>query len=563
VNVRVQSAALGQIETTPTPAPVSRSRWAAAWLPPGLALLVALLATGTTILAMRHTSPTFDEIVLVAGGARGFTNGRFDLAPEHPPLMQYVYGLPVYLSHPHYPHERTGATPRYFEYRYEYARALYFASGNDPERVAFLGRLPAALLVLTLVLLAYAFTRRRVGPWAALLAATLVAFLPDVLAHGGVAYNDLPLALAYLLAVWALDVAVRRPGVRTGLLSGAAVALAVGVKFSGGGVVVVGLVLLLLEAVVRLRDKSWRRSVAVAVVAALVGGYLTLVLIYRGDFALAEMRYGIRYTLLHVALGHGAPAYLLGRTSVEGWWYFFPVAFLLKTPVALHLLALAAVLGAVGQRTKEAGSAVLAGPLRPAWVGALVFTAFLLTAHLEIGFRYALPVLPLVCVLVAAGVARLWRRTTRVVRAALVALVLWFAASTLSFYPDFLAYTSEYGPGADHGDELLLDSSLDWGQGLLALRDWMRAEHVPRVYLGYFGSDLPAAYGIDYLPLPSYFPLALPARPPVESGDPKYVVLSATLLHPVYFPGDPFARFRKVRPYRVLAHDLYVYRLHD
>ncbi len=45
--------------------------------------------------------------------------------------------------------------------------------------------------------------------------------------------------------------------------------------------------------------------------------------------------------------------------------------------------------------------------------------------------------------------------------------------------------------------------------------------------------------------------------------EPQYVVLSATLLHPVYYAADPFARFRQVQPYRVLAHDLYVYRLHD
>ena len=28
--------------------------------------------------------------------------------------------------------------------------------------------------------------------------------------------------------------------------------------------------------------------------------------------------------------------FLLGRVSSDGWWYFFPVTFLLKTPVPLH-----------------------------------------------------------------------------------------------------------------------------------------------------------------------------------------------------------------------------------
>ncbi len=545
--------------TAPAP-PAARQATVAPWLPRTLALLVALAATLITVGAMRRTSPTFDEIVLVAGGARGLHLGRFDLAPEHPPLMQYIYGLPVYLSQPHYPVEPQPA-PRYLAYRYEYARAFYFAAGNDPERISFLGRLPAALLVLTLVLVTYAFARRRAGPWAALLAATLTAFLPDVLAHGGVAYNDLPLAIGYVLAVWALDAAVRRPGVRTGLLAGAATALATVVKFSGAGVVVAGLVLLFLEGVGRWRDRTWHRAIAVAIAAALVGGYLALVLVYRGDLPLAEMRYGIDYTIRHVTLGHGAPAYLLGHLSSTGWWYFFPVAFLLKTPVALHLLAAAAVLGALLQRRRPDRGPALAGPLRPVWVGALVFTAFLLTSRLDIGFRYALPALPLLCILIAAGVARLWALATRATRAALVGLALWSVVSTLSIYPWFLSYTSEYGPGRDHGDELLLDSSLDWGQGLLALRSWMRTEHVPRVYLAYFGSAVPMAYGIDYVPLLSYLPLQQPGRR--GAAEPRYVVVSATLLHPVYYAADPFARFRQVQPYRVLAHDLYVYRLHE
>jgi hypothetical protein len=56
-----------------------------------------------TVAASRRTSTTFDEIIMMAGGARGFETGHFDLAPEHPPLTQYLYGLPVYLSGISYP----------------------------------------------------------------------------------------------------------------------------------------------------------------------------------------------------------------------------------------------------------------------------------------------------------------------------------------------------------------------------------------------------------------------------------------------------------------------------
>jgi len=34
----------------------------------------------------------------------------------------------------------------------------------------------------------------------------------------------------------------------------------------------------------------------------------------------------------------GHHAYLLGKTSMFGWWYYFPVAFAVKTPTAVLLL---------------------------------------------------------------------------------------------------------------------------------------------------------------------------------------------------------------------------------
>src|SRR5262249_4085505 len=45
--------------------------------------------------------------------------------------------------------------------------------------------------------------------------------------------------------------------------------------------------------------------------------------------------------LICVATARTLPAYLLGNYSSTGWWYYFPVAFFVKTPDAL--LALTAI----------------------------------------------------------------------------------------------------------------------------------------------------------------------------------------------------------------------------
>ena len=518
--------------------------------------MITLLSACTTTLAMRRTSTTFDEIVMIAGGARGFETGKFDIAPEHPPLTQYLYGLPVYLDGVKYPVEVN--PPKDMGYRYRYAREFFWRVGNDPERVAFLGRLGAVACAAGLIVAVFFFAMRW-GAGPALLAATLTAFLPDLLAHGGIAYNDVPTALFVFLSLWAIDAAVRQPNLKRAIVAGVVSALAVCIKFSAAAIAPIAVLLLAAEAGSRRLDRDWLKQCAVAIPVCLLASYATIVLVYRGDFLLKEFLYGMDFTYMHVSTGHGAPGYLLGEFSSLGWWYVFPVVFFFKTPAALHVLGALALLGY--QRNSPTLRRMVASPLRVPLIGLLVFGAALLTSNLTIGFRYALPALPLVLVLVAVGAARLWHDSRPLVKLALVALPVWYVSSALAFYPHFISYTSEYGPGKTRGDLVLLDSSMDWGQGLLELRDFMRTQNIDRVFLSYFGSALPEGYGIKYVAMPSFFNLVPQGEWPKPEEEPHWLVVSANHLHGLYLKDDRYARFRALEPDTILANSLFVFRL--
>lgn len=528
-----------------------------------LLLAILLLGSGTAILtAMQHTSATFDEIVMVAGGARGWETGQWDIAPEHPPLTQYLYGLPVWVAGAEYPDE-SRVPERLREsmaYRYYYAQQFYWTAGNDPERVAFLGRLPAVAAALALVLATFFFTRGAFGDAPALLAAAVVAFLPDVLAHGGVAYNDVPVTLAILASLWLIDGALRQPAPWRGALAGVAIGLALATKNSAIAIAPMAMLLFALEALVQ-RDRRWAAQAALSALAALAVGYVTLVLAYRGDVLLEEWRYAIGFVTNQVG-GRQTPAYLLGEVRPDGWWYYFPVAFVFKTSAGLHLL-LAVSIGWLALSLRRAPLRAIASPLRVPVVGLLVFGALLLTSKLNIGFRYAMPALPLVAVLAAVGAVRAWREATearRTVRVAIAVAVALLVLHPLSYWPHFLTYVSEYGPGRDLNHRVLADSSLDWGQGLLELRDYMQANGIPSVYLSYFGSALPAGYGIRYVPLPSFFPLPPhPAGAPAE--EPRWAAVSATNLVGPYVGPEVFAGLRAAPPDTVLGHTIFVYRI--
>lgn len=524
-----------------------------------IAVALALVTGVTIVLSMRHTSVTFDETFMIPSGARGYEVGRFDLTLDHPPLTQYLYGLPLRLDGVRTPEEAAG--PWSMDTRFLYGRELLFESGNDPERVVFLARLMAALIAVVLVLVVFLVTARLEGRVAGLVAAFLVAFLPDVLAHGGIAYNDVPLALAFLGALWSLDAAARNPAPLRVARAALLVGVALGVKFSALALMPAAVLILAMEAVERRRDGRWWRQVGQGLLLGTVVLYGTLVLIYLGDFSLADFRWGIASNIQHASAGHGVPAFLLGQHSTTGFWYFYPVVFLLKTPLALHLLALGAMVGAVvtGGISRARIRAWLSSPLRPIVVGAVVFLFFLLSANLNIGFRHALPLLPLVCILVAAGIVRVVRWKPRL-QPWLALLLFAYALETVSFYPHFLTFTSAYVPDRDAAGDVYVDSNLDWGQGLLELRSWMERRGVDRVYLSYFGSALPEGYGIDYVALKSFYPLSGTA-PAFEPGvaPPEWIVIAATNRIGMYLPGDPLAEFRQHAPAFLLAHHLYVY----
>ena len=511
-----------------------------------VAILVAISST-TTILAMRRTSATFDEIAPIAVGAYGWQTGDWTKMTRFPPVMQYLYGIPGYLARPSY--------PTAFVDHYLFAREFLWQSGNNAESLIFRARLVTVLFAAALVVLTFAFTRSYFDDRTAVLAATLVAFLPDVLAHGGIAYNDLPLATMFLAALWAIDRAVRKPTIVAGALAGLLASLALGIKHSAFALGPVAVGLVVLEALTRADRREWGKRIAAALGIGVLAGYVVQVLLYRGDLSLLYLLDGTGALREHLTQGHAIPD-PRGTQTADTAWYFYPRTFLLKTPVAFQLLLALGTAGGVMALRSDARRKLLAGPARVLLVGLLVFGFALVRSNLVIGFRYALPVLPLLAVLAAAGCMLLWSRA-RAFRVAIAGLAFASAVSALSFYPYFIAYSSEYPPGPDQAYEQLFDSSIDWGQGLIALREFMRAEKVDVVYLGYFGSALPEGYGIKYVRMPSFFPL--PAQPPTATT-PRFAVVSATLLSGRYVNFDVYKDPReKLTPYRVLGHNMFVY----
>jgi hypothetical protein len=190
------------------------------------------------------------------------------------------------------------------------------------------------------------------------------------------------------------------------------------------------------------------------------------------------------------ASGHFS-VYLRGELSREGWWYYYPLALLLKLPLPFFLL-----LGALAL-------AMATGALRstPLLVGALGFPLlslafFAALTNIDIGVRYLLFLLPFFY-LAIAHLALL--PSSRCVARALIGMcLLWYVATSALGAPHYLAYFSDWAGGWKQGHRWLADSNLDWGQYLERLSYAHARCEIGTVALSHFGLVDPSAYGVSY-----------------------------------------------------------------
>jgi hypothetical protein len=209
-------------------------------------------------------------------------------------------------------------------------------------------------------------------------------------------------------------------------------------------------------------------------------------------------------------------AFMNGDFRLQGWRSFFPYTFLVKTPLALFgivLLAIAAA-GARGLRRGNPRPESLRERIYetvPLWTLLSVYWAAAIASHLDIGHRHLLPAYAPLFVL--CGAAALWveglasrpgegRRsaTLSIDRAgalALRTLLVVSAVDTVRCFPNYIAY---FNPIVRPGDAYrhLVDSSLDWGQDLPAVRAYVDRQPTGRgpTYFSYFGAASPDYYGI-------------------------------------------------------------------
>ena len=472
---------------------------------------VVLAATIHVFIADRSRPQGFDEPAHVAAGMEWLQFHTYKLDPLHPPLARIATAAGLYLAGVRFEMPASD-----FHNFWDAGNSILYQRGQYLRNL-FLARIGIVPFAVVLVVVTFLWAKRVFGDFAAFAAVTLLVSLPVVLSFSALAYTDLPAACMQVSSLFVFTLWLENRSRRRVVLLVVLIALAVLTKFTSllylpiAGLAIAAVRRLLTRKQPKFEGENRQAILSLGAVIALFavivwGGY-------RFSFGHVDEAVGLsrseppsfqhfprpvaNFAQKMVAadwaipapalleglseawvLNKSAPeAYLFGTTKNGGWWYFFLVEVLFKTPLPFLLFA-AIGLGALYPDLK-------AGDWRALAPGAAALAILLLTTRVSTnyGLRHVLLIFPLLAVVGGRGVVFLWKATPKwapAARATVVCLLLWQCLTTLSPKSDSIAYFNELAPH-DPSAILVTGCDFDCGQDLLHLSRELNRRNVETV----------------------------------------------------------------------------------
>lgn len=534
------------------------------WFWPSVAACLFVQAV-LAIDCARQWTPTHDEYWHLPIGLRMWTTGRLDDDVINPPLVRLWASIPLVLGG-----AKSGDTVAKPDVG-DIGDAFWFANAEQVRTWFFLGRLMIIPLATLTGLIVAVWAKAWYGERAALVSVLLYCCSPTVLANAALVTHDLPLAAAWMATLFALVRFAEQPSWRSAILFGAILGATQLTKLTAlilGPLSILLWLVLRIGSPNGTADATnapvkrsqvlafWLASLTVSLLVVNTG-YL-----FRESFPsmkalpLASSRlqavqramspcgwiqvplprdYVTAADRLAQDLERKHPVYLDGEWSDQPFARYYAAALSYKLPLSALVLLLVSF-GVFAWPTDNPQDRRRAMFLL---IAAAILPVLASGSANQIGIRYILPTLPLLHLF--AGQASLWMRTrgetaavagasrlsvsvaeprrrveagrpSHGARQRMISLMVWTAVVTaplaLRFHPHHLAYFNLLAGGPVGGRWHLVDSNIDWGQDLHALKTYLDQHKVKDIRLAYFGTVIPSRSGIEASAPPSGFPQA-------------------------------------------------------
>jgi hypothetical protein len=226
-----------------------------------------------------------------------------------------------------------------------------------------------------------------------------------------------------------------------------------------------------------------------------------------------DFLFGIYVVAMHNSGGHSSS--ILGRYDYRGWWYYFPVAFALKTTIPFLLLSVAAILRGLW-RVSQGDRAI--------WFALVplgIYSALAMTSGINIGIRHFLPAYPFLFMLSGALLASLCKQARKAGLIFAGGVIGVMAIEALATFPYYISYVNQF-KGENPGWRYLSDSNVEWGDAVPELAEYLKSKGVRQISGALLGGNLTLHfYGIEFMDLFG--------QPPLPET--RYVAIGASFLN--------------------------------
>ncbi len=568
-----------------------------------IAALLLLFMLIVSILSMKGDSLTMDELAHIPSGYGYMHEQDYRLNPEHPPLLKDLSAVPLLLMDLEFD-KQFQAWKEDVNGQWSMGWKFIFGSNNPTEKMIFWSRIPMILILLIFGYYIFRWTKGLFGPTTGLLSLFLFSFSPTFIAHGRYVTTDVGAAAAFFIATYYFIRWLKNPKKKNLIIAGIVFGIAQLVKFSLF-ILVPFLGLILLIWIIVSKKRFWKYVWKFILI--IIIGYLVIFPIYQyhvlnyppekqvsdtqhileshsipplansiiwmadKPILRAYSQYSLGLLMVFQRTAGGNTTFFLGEVSSTAWPLYFPIVYIIKTPLALHLLTIIALLFLAWQIKPRKYIQKLFPHIKKyfAEYAMLVFLAVYWTlsikSNLNIGVRHVLPTFPFTYILISGQIKRISERIKRKKIAVgfyllLTILLGWYAFSSLSIFPYYLTYFNELAGGAKNGYKYVTDSNLDWGQDLKRLNKWAESKGIEKIKVDYFGgSDVNYYLGDKYEEWHSdYSP---------QKAKNSYLAVSATFLQQSRAiptkgfdePTDRYMWLYRYEPVAVIGNSIFVY----
>lgn len=551
------------------------------------ALLFAVFAFQLVYHAVR-TSATVDEPPHILAGHRHWQCGDFGINPEHPPLLKLLATAPLNFMTLNEPPWECGSKITSKSDMFSYGNS--FIAENGIDRIVIPARLGASLMSILLALLMFLAAWEMFGRWEALMVLAIIAFEPNLIAHGSIVTTDMVITATSFGAMYALYRFGKEQTWARFAVAGLAFGLMLGAKHSAVFFVAIFFLLMIADTIPFRWSESkplvQLRNRIATFAGILVIGWITLWSFYGFTYYaipsatspsisvvdfIKENSYSselidslpvkivdcINQTHLlpesyvigmaDVIGGSSRRTSLFGRVYPTGQWFYFPVCIAVKSSIALLLLLPIGLIFAYFNREKWRELMFLLIP-------AIVYFVIASIWGTTTGVRHLLPFFPFVIVLAAAGAVWLCRKF-HYFRYILVALMIYHAAVAVRTAPNYIGFANDLWGGYENTHKIFTGSNTDWGQSIKLVNEYLERENIKDCWIVGWVNDELIKSEQPCRPLPTAVLVSRKVKDPVPPVVEGVVILSVNDKD-----RDEYAPISRSEPIALIAGNMFVYR---